>query len=846
MKFSVNVAQYFSDEVDYKNIDHDELIQKMGLQLGAIEDYENYASHYEGVCVVRIVTAEKHPNADKLHVCRIDDGGINQHVERDNDGLVQVVCGAPNVRNGMIAAWIPPHATVPSTVGKDPFVLEARELRGIVSNGMLASPKELDVSDEHDGILEILPEDIGREPIPGEPLSNLYGLDDYVITCENKMFTHRPDCFGNLGIAREVAGIFGNAFSSPDWYEKKPVFGASNDLQLSVKNSIPKLVPRFMSVAMSNIMIGKSPIWMQAYLRRVGIKPINNVVDVTNYVMHLTGQPTHAFDYDKLLKYSSEPSLFPRMSVKGEKIQLLGGKEIELTGEEMVISTDQKAVALAGIMGGADTEVDENTKTIVIECATFDMFNVRRTSMRFGLFTEAVTRFNKGQSPLQNDRVLWYVMKNMQELAEANQASDVYDVRSFEKQIYEDQTLSTALIVHPDFINERLGIDIPTEETIQLLSNVEFIVDQNVDGTIKITAPFWRTDIELAEDVVEEVGRLYGYNRLPVILPSRIAKPVMGNAGMNYTNNLRHVLRRAGANEVLTYSFVHGDLLKHMGIDANQWAYHIRNAISPELQYYRPTVLPSLLTKVHANSKAQAGSEHNEFSLFEVGKGHIKGEFESDEPQLPKQMRHLAFVFSADSKAQMKYSGSPYYYAKQYIDLITGNKAEYLALDTNKYPLTAPFQQGRSAVVMLHDNMVGVVGEFRHSVKKALKLPDFCAGFELDIDHLRASGTEKQYRPLSNFPSISQDITLEVRESVTWQDLNTLVEAELRVAQAELGYDCTVDTIDIYQNSGGNLTRYTFRITVTHHHKTLKTEEVSSLLDQLSKVAYEMHEAKRI
>src|SRR5690606_12915437 len=232
---------------------------------------------------------------------------------------------------------------------------------------------------------------------------------------ENKMFTHRPDCFGNLGIARELAGISGLKFESPSWYQEPEadINGPFSDLPFESKCETD-LVPRFTARVVEGVSVHKSPMWLQALLTRVGIKPINNLVDWTNYYMHLTGQPTHAFDYDKIKALSDGvPTIFPRLAQKGEKLTLLGGKVIELDEADLVIATDKQAVGLAGIMGGADTEVDESTKNIIIECATFDMYAIRKSSMRHGLFTDASTRFTKGQSPYQNLRVLYHLVKDI-------------------------------------------------------------------------------------------------------------------------------------------------------------------------------------------------------------------------------------------------------------------------------------------------------------------------------------------------------------------------------------------------------------------------------------------------
>ncbi len=843
MKFSLNLAQSHSN-VELKSLPHEEIVARMGAQLGSIEDVTNWADKYSGVIVAKVVSCVKHPDADKLSLCLIDDGGVAD-AERNSEGFVQVVCGAPNVREGLIVAWIPPGATVPNTYDTDPFVLEARELRGKVSNGMIASPSELAMSDDHSGILEINSEEIGRKPKLGESLSSFYQLNDFVVTCENKMFTHRPDCFGNLGIARELAGIFDMKFQSPNWYRISPVWNTEieNKVTLDIQNGVQKLVPRFMCVVMDNVVVEPSASWLQGFLKRVGIKPINNVVDITNYVMHLTGQPLHAFDFDKLQKFSTNPGISPRMARKGEKLRLLGNKEIELTEADIVIATDNQAVALAGVMGGADTEVDADTQSILIECANFDMYAVRRTSMRHGLFTDAVTRFNKGQSPLQNDRVLWYAIKSMVENASARQASEVYDLVDFDLSADNLNHVSVTI----DFINARLGSELSSEDIKTLLENVEFeVITQGQD--LQITAPFWRMDISIGEDIVEEVGRLYGYDKLPIVLPSRSSKPNSKNIPRDFKQKLRGSLSRAGANEVLTYSFVHGKILENSNISPDKYAYHLRNALSPDLQYYRPSLIPSLLAKVHSNIKAQAGSDENAFALYETGKVHVKNHFEETEPNLPKQMNRLGFVVAADGKYQKTLHSAAYYQAKKYVDLITNGQAIYEPLDTNEWPLTAPYQKERSAVILLGDDSkpVGVIGEFQSKVAKSFKLPKYCAGFEIDIDLLRENSLSRPYQPLSQYPSTVQDITFEAKSSVSWGKIYTLIHAELAVAKAETGYEYTVEPLDIYQAEDSDNKRYSMRITLTHNQKTLKTQEVNELLDKLAKVVHEELKATRI
>jgi phenylalanyl-tRNA synthetase beta chain len=841
MKFSLNLASQttkeYSTGVDPSTYAVDEVVKKMGLQLGAIESVEKYAEKYKGIVVAKVVSCEKHPGADKLSLCFIDDGGVVGSVERNNDGHVQVVCGAPNVATDMYVAWIPPGSAVPSSHGSEPFVLESREIRGKVSNGMLASPKELDISEEHEGILSLTESNVGRKPKIGEKFSGLFGMNDVVIDCENKMFTHRPDCFGNIGIARELSGIFGDAYSSPDWYQQPLNNAVSAELPIQVENNIQEVVPRFMVQVVAGVKVKESPLWLQAYLSRIGQKSINNIVDYTNYFMMETGQPLHAFDYDKLKKLSEKTATIkPRMAKKGEKISLLNGKTIMLDENDIVIATDKQPIAVGGVMGGTETEVDESTENIIIEAANFDMYAIRRTSMRHGLFTDAVTRFNKGQSPLQNDRVLAKMVDEIVRYAGGKVASEAYDIRPFD--LNEDNINKVEVSV--EFINSRLGADLSVVEMKKLLENVEFVVNAEND-ILHITVPFWRMDIKIAEDIVEEIGRLHGYQNIPVVLPQRTTKPAAKNVRREFKKSIRSNLVSAGANEVLTYSFVHGNLLRNTGTNPDDSAYHLRNALSPELQYYRTSITPSLLSKVHGNLKAQAGGDTNEFALFEFGKAHVKGHNEvAPEEGLPKEMRRLALVLAADEKTAIKH-GAAYFQAKKYVDLLTNGQAIYIPLETNEYPITSTYQIGRSAMIALGspDNILGVVGEFNSKARKSLKLPTYCAGFELDTDLLQKSLKTSTYTQLSNYPETSIDVTYEVKSSISWGSLEKFLEAELAVARAQDGYSTGLVPLDIFQPEDSKKIRYSFRLILAHPHKTMKKQEATNLLDAINKSAHE-------
>lgn len=845
MKISFNKIRYASEHYEVPNLAPDgldKLVEKIGAQLGAVEEVIPYGDKFDDTVVVKVVKCEKHPNADKLNVCTIDDGGTTPDVKRDEAGLIQVVCGAPNVHAGMLAAWLPPGAIVPSTRDKDPFVLEARELRGVVSNGMLASLKELGIGDSHEGILEV---DVDAKP--GTPFAKAYRLEgEAIIDIENKMFTHRPDCFGVMGLLREIAGIQGLPFKSPDWYVTGPTFPniETDELSLTVKNELPELVPRFTAITMRDVEIKPSPVWLQIVLSEVGIRPINNIVDLTNFWMLETGQPLHAYDYDKVKALSGdETTIVVRKPHKGETIKLLNGKEIEPRAEAIMIATDKRLIGIGGVMGGSETEVDENTKNIILECANFDMYSIRRTSMEHGLFTDAVTRFTKGQSPLQCLAVLARIVEEIRKYAGGKVASKVID--SHQKL---DQ--SHAINVGVDFINERLGLSLSQDKMIELLSNVGIHVHDIPENELCVNAPFWRTDIEIPEDIVEEVGRLYGYDHLKLELPKRDLTPAPKDLLLELKATIRSRLAKAGANEVLTYSFVHGNLLDKVGQDKDK-AFEIANALSPDLQYYRMSLVPSLLEKVHPNIKAG----HDELALFELGKAHVLGEMDYYDKAVPKEVNAVGLVYAAKKKS----AGAPYYQAKYLLrNLLAGFESKYVQFeplegaDLYDNPwleaMAAPFEPQRSAVLRDYEGLVwGVVGEFKPAVRRALKLPEYSAGFELDPLLLKMG--KSQYSPLYRFPPVKQDITLQVAADVPFQEFYYFVDKALTVSNGarDVPVSTSTEVIDIYQAADDPKHKnLTFRATAVSDERTLTDKEVAAMLDDVAAAAKAEFAAERI
>ena len=823
MKVSLNIIKQL---INFELPPVDELVARVNQQLGGVEEVIDLNAKYGGARIVRVVECAKHPNADRLSVTKIDDGGVVADVPRDESGLVQVVCGAPNVHADMWAIWLPPKSTVPASFDDDePFVLDARPLRGVLSQGMLAAADELAIGTDHEGIVEIHEHDVpaGVELSAGASFAEMFGLDDFVLDIENKMFTHRPDCFGQLGVAREIAGIFHQQFTSPDWYESVQQFTNAEGLGLTVINDAPELVPRFMAVAFRDVTVQPSPLWLQCQLVAMGGKPINNIVDATNYIMLMTAQPTHAYDYDKLRGHKLEA----RLARDGEKVSLLNGKEYELTSDDIVIADGEGVIGLAGIMGGADTEVSNDTKNIVLECPNFDMYALRRTAMRHGIFTDALTRFNKGQSPLQNAAVL----KQLMSMVGGAQASEVFDASSSNECIMPDAIHRVdSQGVSNEFVNERLGTDFSNNEIADILRYTECMVEVDEHGC-EVYSPFWRTDIELPEDIVEEVGRLYGFDKLPRQLPMRSIKSAPKNLRRELKNAVRQSLSRAGANEVLTYSFVHERILRNTEQDVAQ-AYKLSNALSPDLQYYRLTVLPSLLDKVHANIKAG----HDEFALFEMGKGHSKMHG-LGEDGLPEASQFTDIVYAAKKSG----AGAPFYMIRRLVEQLArdlGTELVFKPIEQElNFPVAAPFDQSRSALVETTDGtFIGLVGELKQSVIKNFKLPTYVAAASLDMAGLEAAYAKRDshYQPLSRYPSTSRDISMKLPSTVRYQQLLQTLDEAIQTTDMNV----RIEPLTIYRSEDDVAQKtMTWRLTFTSHARTLVDRDIAPVMQQIERAA---------
>lgn len=825
MIISVNWLKQFTDIT----MPIDDLATLIGARLVEIEEIIDLGAKYKDVVVARVAECERIEGSDHLNVAKLDDGGKTPDVERDENGLIQVVCGAPNVRAGILIAWLPPGSVVPETYGKpEPFVLEPRKLRGVMSNGMIASPRELDLYDDHTGILEL-----DKELALGESFARAYELDDYLLDIENKSLTHRPDCFGIIGFAREVAAIQGKPFTTPEWLAtlSPQLIDKQGDLPITVKIDDPNLSSRYEAVVLTNANgSARSPLQIQTYLARVGVRPISAIVDVTNYLMLLTAQPLHAFDYDKIVAAGgSKADIHVRAARDKESIKLIDGRTLELTPDDIVIASGETAVALGGAMGGADTEIDTSTKTILLEGATFNLYNLRAVQMRHGIFSEAITRLTKGQPAPLATPVLAQALRLMSDFAGAKRASDIADD-------YPSSAKPPTIELSAARVNATLGTNYTVEDMLQTLENAEFDATMTCDDAqttdseiLCVTPPFWRADIHIAEDIIEEIGRLEGFDSIEPTLPLRDFAAVRPSRFDQIRSDVRRTLTRAGANEVLTYSFVHGNALTKAAQKLDD-SYKVINSISPDLQYYRQTLTPSLLNAVHGNVK----QGYDSFALYEINKVHPKQHGMTNEG-VPEEVDMIALVVTS-KKSQ---NGAPYYKAKRLLQYL-GDALELdlmftpIEADPN-YPVTAPFEYRRSARVTdkKTDTFIGIVGEYKKSVVRGFKLPDDTAGFEIGSPALldAIQKLTSNYKPISRYPGTERDICFRVAHEVRYQHIiNSMGQV---LADTEL--ETTLVPVSIYQSQEKPTEKnITIRLQLTAHDHTLTREEVQGIVDQVA------------
>ena len=811
-------------------IETSELVKLIGARLVEVEGTIDLAPKYKGIKIVKVMECEAIPETH-LHVCKIDAG------QKD---LIQVVCGAPNVHKDMFAVWIAPGCIVPQTYGdgKENFKLSVRPLRGFESHGMLAALDELDLGEDHDGIIEINPEQkyvdaSGHAQIvkPGDNFAEVFDLNDIILDIENKSLTHRPDTFGIIGFAREVAGILGVKFVEPSVdfdglkvTQNLTAAGLAEKVEDSERIKIEvedeKLCPRYSAAVFAISATGQSDALEKAnyltngaiFLAKAGMRTISKIVDATNITMLMTGQPLHAFDYDKFKAVGGggEPKITVRAAKDGEKLKLLDDSEIVLQCTDIVICSGETPVALAGAMGGESTEIDENTKKIILESATFSLYNLRKTQMAHGIFSEAITRFTKGQ-PVSG--VVPALARCSAMLLDS--PTKITDFEISETSSDEDIFVE----VYLEDINDLLGTKYALDTVVSTLNNVGIEL-VGKDNGLRFKIPAWRTDIHIKEDIIEEVGRLLGYDNIALDYPTRPFIGAEKNALLDLKTRLRDLLSgRFAAHELVTYSFVSKRLQETVG-ESLEDSYEIVNSISPELQRFRQSLVPSLLEKISINLKAG----FRDFSVYEINQVS-KISFGKDEDGVPALKNHLAFATIGD-----------YYSAKNtLLELLSdlGIKNLEIKKFENNIPYLEPLHSADVVVSSADQALIVSLGEIKNSVLKRLKINATISIFELDLDDLLATipPVSATITKISKFPSVERDLTIKVANDVSYSDC---IQKILSVFKAR-NLIINIKPTSIYQ-ADKSTKNISFHLRFANSDKTLENAEISDIMNEISSV----------
>lgn len=811
------------------HISDDQLLKLIGARLVEIESVEDLSLKYKKIYAAKVVSAAP-IEGTHLSLCQIDAGrDLNSSIDPEHNGYIQVVCGAPNVKAGMIAAWLAPGAIVPASYNTtEPFELSARKLRGFMSFGMLAGADELALGDDHSGIIELSP-----NLTPGTPFSQSYDLDDKIIEVENKSLTHRPDCFGLIGFAREVAGILGQPFSEPDFYHLTHIQDQQQTIPIKIEDS--QICPRY-SCAIFDIpkAFTSRPSYLIAddiFLYKSGMRPISPIVDLTNILMLKTGQPLHAFDYDKFITIGNKekPEIGVRLARKNETLHLIDDRKVALTENDIVITSSDIPVALAGAMGGKTTEIDSSTKTILLESASFSLYNLRKTQMSHGLFSEAITRFTKGQPATQTAIVLARALNLLKVTPKLSGDISLVPAKK------------VVISITPEEINSILGSSYSKELITKTLQNVGFSISDNFE----VTPPFWRTDIKIKEDIAEEIGRLLGFDNLKLSFPNRPFTAPYVDPVLQLKTLIRASLSgRLGAHELLTYSFVSDSLLQKTDLDPEN-CYKITNSISPELERFRPSLIPSLLDKFYMNVKAG----YRDFSLYELNQITSKAYGLTSEGT-PKLKTSLGLVTSND-----------FYYIKDlFIELahdlrrVIPTEFTFKPIESSYLPM---FEQRRTLAIYLKSNdseyLIGTLGELKTSVRDHFKLSGNLSALEITIDHcvstaksnysankITPSETFKRQNrhirslKLSRYPSASRDLTIKLASNIPFSAVESNIKSTLADLETNNHIHSKLEPISIYRKPVSTTKNLSFRLVFQNPEKTFDSREVSDIMEKIT------------
>ena len=789
MKVTLNWLKQY---VDF-NWSPEETVERLTMLGLEVEGVHKVGGEFEGIVVAQILTRNPVEGSDKLSVCKVNDGTKER----------TIICGAQNHKPGDKVPLILPNFALPLKPGeKEPFVIKERKVFGITSQGMMCSPQELGLPDQVDGLL-ILPADAKV----GQPFAEFMGRSGSDVVFDLEITPNRPDLNSLIGIAREIAAVTGTTLKVP--HIKIQESGAKAHDLVSVKIADPALCPRYTARVIKGVKIGPSPDWLRQALEKTGVRSINNVVDVTNFVMLETGQPLHAFDYHLIVRGADgKPTIVVRRAADKEKFKTLDGMERTLTGEMLLIADEQKGIALAGVMGGANTEINDSTKDVLIESAYFSPTNIRRTSKALGLRSESSYRFERGADVGICDRASQRCAQLILETAGGELAGgvvDVYPIPHEPKEIALHFQKTTAL----------LGIPISHAVQISHLTNLGLVVTGQSPGECTFGIPTFRVDLKRDVDLIEEIGRMYGVDKIPATPPRHAIGSNAFDAVYDAATEARRLLTGLGLNEAQGQTLIAHD---ESGMKSEGQA-PLANPLSSDMDVLRPTLLPGLIHSLRHN----ISRKNYDAALFEIGRVFLS------ENGASKEESRVAMAITG-RRAPNFWSGSErgekfdIYDLKGIVEEFLeqfGLRGVQFAKRTESTPLFL-----ESATISLGGRVpLGEFGQLPPALAKKYDLRDAVYLAELNLDQLLARrNAAKSFKPLPQFPAIRRDAAILVPEA-TSHDAVLQVVKQAKPANLE-----SVELFDVFRGKnvpdGQKSLAYAF--TYRSAEKTLTDAEVNA------------------
>jgi phenylalanyl-tRNA synthetase beta chain len=754
---------------------------------------------WEGCVVGHVRATRPHPNADTLTLCEVDPG----------DGPpMEVVCGAPNVAAGQKICFARPGVMLKNMHNGRREELKPATIRGIVSEGMICSEAELEISDEHQGII-VLPDDAEV----GTPLDEVLG-DTFL---ELELTPNRGDCLSMLGVAREIGAITGQPVRAPETGYAESDAPVETLARVTIED--PDLCFRYTASVLTGISIGPSPQWLQERLNRAGLRPINNVVDVTNYVMLEFNQPLHAFDLDTVV----DRHVVVRRAAEGEEFTTLDGVKRKLSTDNLLIADPTQAIGIGGVMGGANSEITAGTTNMLLESATFHPLNNRRTSTDLGLRTEASLRFEKGLRPELAPIALRRATQLILETAGGQAASGIIDVFPV------GDTETPAVPLTAARLRQVLGMDLDIARAETVLASLGITTRRTGPDSLEADPPYWRSDIAIEEDLIEEVIRIIGYDEVPTTMLSSPIPYHQANPMMALKDGLRDALSGAGMQETISYPLVSVDDLNRLSVNGESGGtlalLRVANPMSVEQDIMRPTLAASILNTLAYNR----GHNDGGFRLFEMGRAFI--------PQstgLPVELEMVAGVMSGPRyDANWLSTGEPLDFFDLSGTLATALQRVGIAvsLESHDHTMFHPGRCARVAVDAGRADGAGLIGELHPDIREAFDLgSDAVVYFEVKLDDLLEAGTKGgRFESLSRFPAANRDLALVAPADVPAARVQGLIERVRLVERAEL--------FDVY--TGESLPEGTrslaFRIRFRAPDRTLTAEDVNRAVNGLTR-----------